>query len=129
MKLFACKIRNLYAIFFTRVMVIVNQIRSYEEDLTDQKNFDKTFRSHPRKFDVIVVSIEETKDLTHLSFNELMPSLQSHKQRMNRSLEKYGKTNISRDKFENSSHEEVLNEGEDKKIEETEVEEEFLMQM
>jgi hypothetical protein len=90
--------------FFTRVMGIVNQIRSYGEDLTDQKIVEKILRSLPAKFDAIVVAIEESKDLTQLSVNELMGSLQSHEKRMNRSVEKYfeqafqAKANISRDK-------------------------------
>lgn len=59
-------------------MDIVNEIRSYGEDLKDQKNVEKILRSFPAKVDGVVVAIEESKDLTQLSVNELMGSLQSH---------------------------------------------------
>jgi len=95
-------------------MGIMNQIRSNGEDLTDQKIVEKFLRSLPTKFDVIVVAIENSKYLTQLCVNELMGSLQFHEQRINRSVEKslekafQAKANICRDKFNNSSHEEVL---------------------
>jgi hypothetical protein len=68
---------------FTRVMGTVNQIRSYGEDLTDQKIVEKILRSLPAKFDAIVVAIEESKYLTQLFVNEIMGSLQYHEKRMN----------------------------------------------
>ena len=70
--------------FLNQVMNVVNQIRSYGDDLIDQKVVEKILRSLPRKFDVIVVAIEESKDLTILSIDELMGSLLSHESRMNR---------------------------------------------
>jgi hypothetical protein len=96
-------------------MQIVNQIRSYGEDLTHQKNVEKNLRTLLAKFDAIVVVIEESKDLTHFSLNELMGSLPYHGKRMNKCTKKYleqyfqAKDNISRDNIENSPPEEVLN--------------------
>jgi len=52
--------------FFTRVMGLVNQIRSYGEDLKDQKNVEKKLRILPTKFDYVVIAIEECKYLTQL---------------------------------------------------------------
>eukprot|EP00253_Pinus_taeda_P029436 PITA_29436 len=95
-------------------MGIVNEFRSYGEDLKDQKNVEKILRSLPTKFDGVVVSIEESNDLTQLSVNELMGSLQSHEQRINRYSEKsIGKAfqargNIFKDKI-GSSHEKSEN--------------------
>jgi hypothetical protein len=86
-------------------MRIVNQIRSYGENLIDLKIIENVLRSIPTKFYAIVISIEEFKDLSQLDVNELMGSLQSHEQRMNRSIQKYfeqaiqAKTNISRDRI------------------------------
>ncbi|KAH9291443.1 hypothetical protein KI387_043368, partial [Taxus chinensis] len=71
--------------FFTHAMTIVNQIRSYGETLEDQKIVEKILRSLPIKFDSVVVAIEESKDLTQLSVDELMGSLLAHEQRLNRS--------------------------------------------
>lgn len=50
--------------FLTRVMGIVNEIRSYGEDLKDKKIVEKILKSLPAKFDGVVVAIEESKDLT-----------------------------------------------------------------
>eukprot|EP00253_Pinus_taeda_P028745 PITA_28745 len=92
-------------------MGIVNEIRSYGEYLKDQKIVEKILRILSAKFDGVVVSIEESKDLTHLSVNELMGSLQSHEQRINRSSTKsieqafQARGNIFKDKS-GSSHEE-----------------------
>ena len=62
-------------------MGIVNQIRSYG----DQQVVEKILRSLPSKFDSRVAAIEESKDLSFLSIDELMASLLSHEQRLNRS--------------------------------------------
>ena len=70
--------------FLNQVMNVVNQIRSYGDDLTDQKVVEKILRSLPRKFAAFVVAIEESKDLTILSIDELMGSHLSHESRMNR---------------------------------------------
>ena len=70
--------------FLNQVMNVVNQIRSYGDDLTDQKVIEKILRSLSRKFDAIVVAIEESKDLITLSIDELMGSLLSYESRMNR---------------------------------------------
>ena len=74
--------------FFTKVTTIVNQIRSLGEDLKEQKVVEKVLRSLTPKFDHVVAAIEESKDLTTLSVNHLMGSLQTHEVRMNRAAEK-----------------------------------------
>jgi len=51
-------------------MGIVNEIRSYGEDLKDEKFVKKVLRSLGAKFHGVVVAIDEAKDLTHLSLND-----------------------------------------------------------
>ena len=68
---------------FTQAMGIVNQIRSYGETLGDQQVIEKMLRSLPNKFDSRVAAIEESKNLSFLSIDELMGSLLSHEQRLN----------------------------------------------
>ncbi|KAK8916713.1 hypothetical protein KSP39_PZI022778 [Platanthera zijinensis] len=68
--------------FVTRLMVIVNQIRSLGDKLKDKKIAPKILRCLPPKFNAIVTTIEETKDLKHLSISELMGSLQAHEERV-----------------------------------------------
>ncbi|KAL4325065.1 hypothetical protein GQ457_11G028180 [Hibiscus cannabinus] len=63
------------------LMVIVNQMRTYGEQITDQKVVEKLLRSLTRKYESIVSAIEESKDLTVLTIDELLGSLQSHEDR------------------------------------------------
>nr|XP_029116370.1 uncharacterized protein LOC109506093 [Elaeis guineensis]XP_029116372.1 uncharacterized protein LOC109506093 [Elaeis guineensis] len=74
--------------FFSRVSVIINQMRIFGEDISDQKVVEKVLRSLSQKFDHVVIAIEESKDLSACSLNELMGSLLAHEQRINRSSEK-----------------------------------------
>ncbi|KAL4362876.1 hypothetical protein GQ457_04G016030 [Hibiscus cannabinus] len=74
--------------FLSRAMSIVSQMRSYGEQISDETIVAKVLRSLTSKFDHVVVAIEESKDLSVLSVDELMGSLQAHESRINRSLEK-----------------------------------------
>ncbi|RVW83084.1 Retrovirus-related Pol polyprotein from transposon TNT 1-94 [Vitis vinifera] len=74
--------------FLSRVAAIVNQMRSYGEDILDQTVVAKVLRSLMPKFDHVVAAIEESKDLSTYSFDELMGSLQSHEVRLSRTEEK-----------------------------------------
>jgi hypothetical protein len=84
---------------FTHAMEIINLLRSYGKTIEDQKVVEKILISLPTNFDLVVISIEESKDLTQLSVNELMGSLLSHEKRLNRtwksSLENAFKTQLS----------------------------------
>ncbi|KAJ0802818.1 putative RNA-directed DNA polymerase [Helianthus annuus] len=73
--------------FLSKVMKIVNQQRAYGETVSDQKVVEKVLRSLPVKWDHIVAAIEESKDLSVLTFDQLMGSLQSHEARVNRGTE------------------------------------------
>ena len=55
--------------FFSRVSVIVNQIRGYGDTFDDKRIVEKVLRSLPAKFEHIVVAIEESKDLKTLSLD------------------------------------------------------------
>lgn len=69
--------------FMTRVMVIVNQIRLTGEAILDQRIVEKVLRSLPKKFEMVVTVILESKDLSNFSVDELMGSLLSHDCRLN----------------------------------------------
>jgi hypothetical protein len=64
--------------FMTRVMGIVNQIRLIGGDIPDQRIFEKFLRSLLKKFDMVVTTIVESKDLSNFSTDELMGSLLTH---------------------------------------------------
>eukprot|EP00253_Pinus_taeda_P036606 PITA_36606 len=86
-------------LFFTHVSGMVTQIKSHGEILEERRIVEKVLRSLPARFDAIVVAIEETKDLSQFSVDELNASLISHEHRMNRatsySLEHAFKTQVS----------------------------------
>ncbi|KAD4386057.1 hypothetical protein E3N88_26226 [Mikania micrantha] len=69
--------------YFSRVMTIVSQRRSYGELVTDQTIVEKILRSLTPRFDYIVPSIEVSNDLSRLAPVKLMGSLQSHEARIN----------------------------------------------
>ena len=71
--------------FFTHVIGMVTQIRYHGETLEDKRIVEKLLKILPSRFDVIVTTIEETKDLTKFSVDELHASLMTHEQRLGRS--------------------------------------------
>ena len=72
--------------FFTHVIGMVTQIRSHGETLEEKMIVEKILRSLPSRFDVIVTTIEETKDLSKVTIDELHASLMTHEQRLERSV-------------------------------------------
>ena len=69
-------------------MTIVNKIQSCGEKFTDQMIVEKVLRSLTPEFDHLVSSIEDSKDISVFSFDELMGSIQAHEVRLNLSIEK-----------------------------------------
>jgi hypothetical protein len=68
--------------FMTRVMGIVNQIRLIGETITDQCIVEKFLRSLPKKFEMVVTTILESKHLSSFSTDELIGSLVAHETRL-----------------------------------------------
>ena len=71
--------------FLSRAMAIVSQMLTYGEKISDETIVVKVLRSLTPKFDHAMAAIEEAKDLSILSVDELMSSLQVHESRINRS--------------------------------------------
>ncbi|GJW98788.1 retrovirus-related pol polyprotein from transposon TNT 1-94 [Tanacetum coccineum] len=74
--------------YLAKISSIVSQMRSYGNSISDEVIVAKVLRSLALKFDHVVAAIEESKDLSMFSFDELMGSLQAHEVRINRSFEK-----------------------------------------
>ncbi|KAL4575763.1 hypothetical protein LXL04_011848 [Taraxacum kok-saghyz] len=68
--------------FYNRAIILLSQLRINGETIEDNRIVEKILRSLTRKFEYIVVAIEESKDLTSLSLESLLGTLQSHKLRM-----------------------------------------------
>jgi gag-polypeptide of LTR copia-type len=67
--------------YITRVQAVVNQLIRNGEALTDVRVVEKILRSLTDNFENVVCAIEEPKDLATLTVDELIGSLESHKQR------------------------------------------------
>ncbi|GKD38530.1 hypothetical protein Tco_1258737, partial [Tanacetum coccineum] len=74
--------------YLARISSIVSQMRAYGDKVADEIVVAKILRSLSPKFDHVVAAIEESKDLSKYSVNELMGSLQTHKARINRNVAK-----------------------------------------
>ena len=70
--------------FNSRTSNVINQLKSNGEDYQEQRIVEKIL-SLPHKYDNLVMTIEEAKDLTILTMDELMGILQTHEHRINRS--------------------------------------------
>ena len=70
--------------FFTHVIGLLTQIRNHGETLQERRIVEKILRVLPSRFHVIVTTMEETKDLSKFSVDELHASLITHEHRLSR---------------------------------------------
>lgn len=61
---------------------------AYSDQISDHVVVAKVLRNLTPKFDHVVVAIEESKDLSHFTLDELGGSPQAHEARSNKSIEK-----------------------------------------
>lgn len=66
----------------------MNQIRRLGYELTNEEDVSKVIRSLSARFDHVVTSIKEARDIANLSLNELSRSLQEHEARFNKFSDK-----------------------------------------
>ena len=70
--------------FMNRAMSVINQLKIYGQDIKYITVIENVVRSLSTKFDVVVATIKEAKDLEKLTVDELMESLLSHEARIDR---------------------------------------------
>ncbi|XP_027771419.1 uncharacterized protein LOC114076505 [Solanum pennellii] len=68
--------------FFSRTMAIASKMRIHGEQMKDVTIVEKILRSMTPKFNFVVCSIEESKDIDELSIDELQSSLLVHEQKI-----------------------------------------------
>ena len=68
--------------YFSRTMAIINKMRIHGEKMEDVTVIEKILRSMTPKFNYVVCSIEESKDLDELSIDKLQGSLLVHEQKI-----------------------------------------------
>ncbi|GAU49301.1 hypothetical protein TSUD_367130 [Trifolium subterraneum] len=79
--------------FVTRVTKLVNLMKGCGETMNDQSVVEKVLRSLTPRFD-IVVAIEESKDLSSTTVEEIQGVLEASEQKLNEKLEK-GKNEVA----------------------------------
>ncbi|KAL0317184.1 UNVERIFIED_CONTAM: putative mitochondrial protein [Sesamum angustifolium] len=70
--------------YYTKVRELVNQLKAYGEDIPEKRVVEKLLISVTEKYDPIVTTIEETKDITTLTVTELVGSLEAYEKRRSR---------------------------------------------
>lgn len=68
--------------YYSKLKDIVSQMRAYGDTILDKKIVEKILISISDKYDSIVTTIEQTKDLSTLSVTELIDSLEAYEQRL-----------------------------------------------
>ena len=67
--------------YITRVQTVANQLNQNEEMLPETRVVEKILRSLTDNFKNVVCAIEESKNLTKFTVDELAGSLEAHEQR------------------------------------------------
>lgn len=64
--------------YFSKLIVLVNQMKTYGEAITDHQVVEKVMRSLTSRFDFIIVAIQESKDLKTMRIEDLQRLLETH---------------------------------------------------
>lgn len=79
---FKMKISESISEYVTRVKSMANKMKRNKETLDDVQVTEKILRSLTHKFNYVVAAIVESNDLSKMSFDELMGSLQAQEHKM-----------------------------------------------
>ncbi|XP_039128991.1 uncharacterized protein LOC120265168 [Dioscorea cayenensis subsp. rotundata] len=74
--------------YVSRLITITNHIKGLGHKLKEPEVVSKVLQSLAPKFDWVAVAIEESKEISKLSLDDLCGTLQAHEVRVNRSVMK-----------------------------------------
>ncbi|XP_050919439.1 uncharacterized protein LOC127136982 [Lathyrus oleraceus] len=106
--------------YFSRVLVVVNQLKRNGEDVDEVKVMEKILRTLNPSFDFIVTNIEENRDLKIMTIEQLMGSLQAYdekqkrKIKQNEAMEKLLQINIKETNYANYNSQRGQGRGQDR---------------
>ena len=69
--------------YFSRMDKLVNEMKNNGDDIKEKEVMEKIMRTLSTRFDYVVAAIEEAKDLSTMTLNDLQASLESREMRMN----------------------------------------------
>ncbi|KAM2097560.1 hypothetical protein ACFX1R_021090 [Malus domestica] len=76
-----------FSVYVVRLFDLISQMKSYGEDIGNQRIVQKLLISLPRSYDSIVVVIENTRDLETVDVQDVVASLKGYEQRIERHSE------------------------------------------
>ena len=76
--------------YFARVLAIYNQIKKYGEKMKETRMVEKILCSLQKKFQYVMVVIEESPNMDFLTIKRLMGKLQSREEKVNEIQEDVG---------------------------------------
>ncbi|PNX80880.1 hypothetical protein L195_g036892, partial [Trifolium pratense] len=77
-ELFEMKSDETVADYFTRLVTHTNQMKNCGSNLAEEELVEKVLRTLTSKFEHIVVTIEEKKDLSEIKIEDLQSTLEAH---------------------------------------------------
>ena len=70
--------------FYTRVVGLINQLKYHGEAIEDRRVVEKILRILPPRFDSLVVTLEENKEMLMFTIDEMQASLINHEHKISR---------------------------------------------